>query len=124
CGPNGCWEHPLPGPLDVELGAVDAEGGLWVAGWGTPPLRFDGAQWVIHSEGLPLPSARVRALHTSGGAIWAVQEEQIFRLQEGRWKELEREAFAFAPHAIWDSGDALWLACSQVRRYVDGNWQS
>lgn len=124
CGPNGCWEHPLPGPLDVELGAVDAEGGLWVAGWGTPPLRFDGAQWVIHSEGLPLPSARVRALHASGGAIWAVQEEQIFRLQEGRWKELEREAFAFAPHAIWDSGDALWLAGSQVRRYVDGNWQS
>src|SRR5690606_14109511 len=56
--------------------------------------------------------------------IWAVQEEQIFRLQEGRWKELEREAFAFAPHAIWDSGDALWLAGSQVRRYVDGNWQS
>ncbi len=123
CGPMGCWEHPLPGPLDVELGAVDAAGGIWIAGAGTAPLRFDGSAWTVHAEGLPDPDPRVRALHAGPGGVWVVQGESIFRLEGDRWTELEREPFPFVPNAIWHTGTTLWVAGAQIRRHVDGVWE-
>lgn len=124
CGSEGCWEYPLPAPLDVEQGAVDAEGGLWLAGQGTAPLRWDGESFRVLAEGLPSPASRVTSLHAGGATPHLVQDGRLYRLEGERWSEVERGRFAFAPSDVWEEEGVLWLAGPEVRRNDGGGWES
>lgn len=123
CGPGGCWEHPAPAPLDFLLGGEDASGALWIAGEGTPPLRWDGERSSFLGEGLPHPTAPITALHV-GQAPHLVQDGRVFRLEGERWTEVDRGRFPFRPNAIWADERALWLAGPEVRRDAGAGWES
>lgn len=122
CGETGCWEHPRPAPMDVEQVLVDENRHLWIAGKGSPPLRYNGKRWSIVGEGLPSPTAKIADLVKNDDTLWALQDGEIFRWEEGLWESIPRP-FLGPPHAIWGSGTDLWAAGPQVRRYRD-QWES
>lgn len=124
CGETGCWETPLPAPLDVERGAQGPGSELWLAGRGTAPLRWDGAQFHLLGQGLPSPAAPVTAFHLGGGVPHLVQGGRVYRLEGELWTEVDRGPFAFAPNAIWADEETLWLAGSEVRRNDGRGWES
>lgn len=125
CGPDGCWEHPAPAPLDVHAGAVAGGGGLWLVGEGSAPLRWDGERWGIEAAGLaPLDGPMGQRLFARGEEAWLARGGRLHHWARGQWAEVDFGPFHPHPSAAWAFAESLWVAGTDVRRFDGTSWAS
>lgn len=124
CEEGFCWEYPHPAPLGVFGGAVDGEGGLWLSGQGSAPLRWDGTGWRVASRGLPPPSPRPDLVSVGGGGAWLVRGSQLFRHAPGGWEEVDLGSFPPTPNAFLAFDSSRWVVAGGVRRWEAGRWET
>lgn len=125
CGPGSCWAHPHPAPLDVHAGATTADGGLWLVGEGSAPLRWDGHGWRVAAEGLDvLDGPAGQRIVSRGQEAWWVRAGRLHHWDGARWGEVDFGRFHPHPTAVWALEESLWVTGNDVRRFDGLTWAS
>src|SRR5260221_7853459 len=119
-----------PFPLGIDAVAQDREGFLWLAAR-TGLVRFDGVNFVVWNERVPLPKERVSTICASkDGAIWVGFEtrEGISRVYEGGVSNFGPDDGLVGGYILTlleDKSGTIWAGgYGGLSRFRAGRWQS